>query len=180
MKIYLISGKSRHGKDTIGGFIKEYYEKQNKKVCVCQIAKYLKHYVKDYFGWDGNDDIKPRSLFNYLGTDLIRKKMNKPNFFIDRTIEDIEILDNYFDICIVSDVRFKDEITSIKNRFDDVFSLRVNRINFESPLTSEEKNHIVEHDLDDYNDYDWVFTNDTLDKLKIDVYKYLDNEGEVI
>ena len=30
--IYFISGKARHGKDTVGLYLKEFYEMDNKKV----------------------------------------------------------------------------------------------------------------------------------------------------
>ena len=48
MKIYLISGPARNGKDTIGDFLEEEYKKRGVKVCRSQIAKYLKLYIKDY------------------------------------------------------------------------------------------------------------------------------------
>ena len=38
-KIYLISGKARHGKDTFSNYLKEEYEKNNKKVIVTQLSK---------------------------------------------------------------------------------------------------------------------------------------------
>ena len=49
MKVFLISGKARHGKDTTGNFLQEAYEQKGYKVCRSQISKYLKVYVKDYF-----------------------------------------------------------------------------------------------------------------------------------
>ena len=77
MKIYLIGGKARHGKDTLGNFMKEYYEGIDKKVCIMHISNYFKQLVKDYFGWDGKEETKPRTLLQTLGTDIIRKKMGK-------------------------------------------------------------------------------------------------------
>ena len=41
-KIYLLSGKARHGKDTIAGYLKEFYEKDGKKVIFSRAGKYIK------------------------------------------------------------------------------------------------------------------------------------------
>ena len=37
-KIYLLSGKARHGKDTIAGYLKEFYEKDGKKVYTTDVV----------------------------------------------------------------------------------------------------------------------------------------------
>lgn len=89
-KIYLISGKARTGKGTVSKIIKEEYEKRNLKVCEIQIMRTLKGYLKDYFGWDGLEDTKPRKMLQELGTDIIREKMNMPNFHIDHLTDDIK------------------------------------------------------------------------------------------
>jgi len=176
MKIFLVCGASRHGKDTIGNFIEKYCVENNVKVCRTQMAKYLKMYVKDYFGWDGREETKPRTLLQELGTDVIREKLNKPYFFANRTVEDLEILSNFFDIAMVTDVRVPLEIEKVKERFDDVVVIRVNRVNFETEMTEKEQKHKIENALNDYNDYDYVFTNDTLDKLEQDVIEVLRKE----
>ena len=66
MKVYLISGPARNGKDTIGDFLEKEYKEMGYKVCRTQIAKYLKMYIKDYFGWDGSEETKPRELLQNL------------------------------------------------------------------------------------------------------------------
>ena len=176
MKVYLISGKARHGKDTIGNFIQEIYEAKGLKVCRSQISKYLKVYIKDYFGWDGKEETKPRTLLQELGTDIIREKLNKPRFFIDRTIEDIEILGNFFDVMIITDIRLPLEITSIKERFDDVVTINIERINFESPLTDKQQHHKIENAMEDFKDYDYEVINDTLEELKQTALNIVESE----
>ncbi len=177
MKIFLVSGKARHGKDTIGNFIEEYCKENNIKVCRTQIAKYLKMYIKDYFGWDGSEETKPRTLLQELGTDVIRGKMNKPYFFANRTVEDLEILSNFFDVAVITDIRVPLEIESIKEKFNDVVVIKVERINYESEMTKEQQNHKIENSMNDYNDYDYILTNDTLDQLQEDVIEVLKKEG---
>ena len=177
MKIFLVSGKARHGKDTIGNFIEEYCKENHITVCRTQIAKYLKMYIKDYFGWDGSEETKPRTLLQELGTDVIRGKMNKPYFFANRTVEDLEILSNFFDVAVITDIRVPLEIESIKEKFNDVVVIKVERINYESEMTKEQQNHKIENSMNDYNDYDYILTNDTLDQLQEDVIEVLKKEG---
>lgn len=168
--VYLISGKARHGKDTLAEFMKDYYESIGKKACIMHISNYIKHFAIDYFGWDGKEETKPRTLLQELGTDVIRVKMGKELFFINRLLEDMEVLENFYDVFIVSDVRLPIEFDEIGKHHDTV-NIHINRINYESVLSSKEQKHITETALDNYNDYDYRITNDTLDKLKEDAFK---------
>ncbi|MBQ3435833.1 MAG: hypothetical protein IJH13_02315 [Bacilli bacterium] len=168
--VYLISGKARHGKDTFAGFMKDYYESIGKKACIMHISNYIKHFAIDYFGWDGKEETKPRTLLQELGTDVIRVKMGKELFFINRLLEDMEVLENFYDVFIVSDVRLPIEFEEIGKHHDTV-NIHINRINYESVLSTKEQKHITETALDNYDDYDYRITNDTLDKLKEDAEK---------
>ena len=166
MKVYLLCGKARSGKDTIANIMKEKLEKEGKKVCEIAIMRTLKGYLKDYFGWDGKDETKPRTLLQEMGQDIL---MDIPNFHVNRICEDIEILSKYFDVFIVPDVRMVHEIEEFRKRFSDVTVIGVVKENYVSPLTGEQSNHITERDLDNYKDYDYEIVNSTIDKLKIDV-----------
>ena len=84
-KIYLIGGKSRHGKDTFASYLKKYYEENGKKVILSPYAKYIKFYVKEMTNWDGSDETKPRELLQQLGTDLIRNKIDEL-LFVNRIL----------------------------------------------------------------------------------------------
>lgn len=178
MKVYLISGPARNGKDTIANFLEDEYVRRGYKVRRTQISKYLKMYIKDYFGWDGSEETKPRDLLQKLGTDIIREKLKKERFFVDRTIEDIDILSHFFDVMIISDIRFPLEITGIKEAYDDVVSINVKRINFETELTGKQQNHKTETALKDFKDYDYNIINDTLEKLEKDVIDIVCKEEE--
>ena len=178
MKVYLISGAARNGKDTIGDFLEKEYINKNKKVCRSQISKYIKMYAKDYFGWVGCEETKPRELLQTLGTDIIRERLNKPMFFVNRTIEDIEILSHFFDVMIISDIRFPIEIDEIKKAFDDVVSINVKRINFDTELTLKQQSHKTETALNDYKNFDYKVINDTLEELEKDVITIVNEEEE--
>jgi len=165
-KIYLISGKAQHGKDTFSSFLKNIYEKNGKKVIITQLGKYIKYYAREMTGWNLTDEDKPRELLQNLGTNIIREKLKKDSLFIDRMIDDIEIFSCFYDAIIISDVRLKKEIYNIKKVFPDSISVKVFRSNFESTLTDEQKRHITEIDLDDFNEYDYVIENTTLEELE--------------
>ena len=140
MKIYLICGKARSGKDTVASIIEKELSDTN-KVCRIGLTRTLKGYVKDYFGWDGNESTKPRTLLQDMGQDLVK---DNPNFHIDRLCEDINALSKYFDVFIVSDVRLIHEIEELRDRFDNVTVIGVLKKDYVSPLTEVESNHITE------------------------------------
>ena len=169
--IYLLSGKARNGKDTIAGFLKKFYEADGKKVIYSRAGKYIRYCAIEMTGWDGSEETKPRDLLQELGTEVIRNKLNKKEMFIQRQLDDIEIYSYFYDAIIVPDIRLPREIDSVKEKFDNVVTIEVNRINFDSSLTGNQKKHITETAMDNYKDFDYIVTNDTLEKLEEDIYK---------
>ena len=166
MMIYVISGKARHGKDTVAIDIKEIYEKKGLKVINLAYGSYIKEYAKKISNWDGNEETKPRELLQELGTDIIRKQIDH-DFFVRRLCEDILVYSYYFDIITISDARFPNELEWPKKKFDNVISIKVIRDNYDSVLSEKEQKHLTEVALDEYNSYDYVIHNDgTLDDLK--------------
>lgn len=176
-KIFLISGKARHGKDTISSMLKEIAENNNKKVIITQLSKYLKYYAKEIVGWDFNEETKPRQFLQDLGN-KVRIDMGKYDFFTDRMIEDIEIFNNYFDIIIISDVRLKNEINKIKSAYANAISINVFRPNFDNGMTEEQKNHLTEIDLDDFKNHDYIVENTTLENLREKANEIYEKERE--
>jgi len=170
-KIYLISGKARHGKDTFSNYLKECYLKNNKKVIVTQLSKYIKYYAREMTGWNLTEEDKPRALLQELGTDIIRVKLNKEDLFIKRMIEDIEIFSCFYDAIIISDVRFKKEIDDLRDSYPNLIAINIFRPNFDNGLSEEQKNHKTEIDLDDYDKFDYKIINTTLEKLEEDAKK---------
>ncbi len=179
MKVYLICGKARHGKDTTANFMKEAYESMDQKVCIMHLSNYIKHFAKDYFGWDGREETKPRTLLQQLGTEIIREKMKKPRFFTTRLLEDIEVLENFYDVVLIADVRLPLEIEEIKKVHPQGIVINVYRPNFESTLSASEKQHITETALDHYDNYDYKLINTTLEKLKQDAQEIVRKEEHI-
>ena len=173
-KIYMLAGKARHGKDTTGEFIKEYYEKKGKKVVTLQLSSPLKYYANKVLGWDGNEETKPREFLQKVGTDIIRGQIDE-KFLIKRLIADIKVLSYFCDIIVVTDVRIPLEFEEIEKEYDNVVKVLVRRTNFETVLTGKEQKHLTETALDTYSNYDYIIENDsTLESLKSKVEKLLE------
>ena len=165
-KVYLISGKARHGKDTFSGFLSDVYKENGKKVIVTQLSKYIKYYAREMTGWNLTEEDKPRELLQNLGTGIIREKLGKEDLFIKRMIDDIEIFSCFYDAVIISDVRLKKEIDDLRVAYPKLVSINIFRPNFDNGLTEEQKKHKTEIDLDDYDKFNEQVINTTLEELK--------------
>lgn len=174
--IFLISGRARNGKGTASKILKEKLEEKKFNVCEIQVMRTLKGYLKDYFGWDGKEETKPRKLLQQIGTDLIREKLNKPNFHLDRLLEDISILSNFFNVFIINDIRLPLEIETIKARFPNVVSINITREGYISPLEVSEQVHITELALNNYKNFDYEIVNSSINGLISDIIKVVDSE----
>lgn len=176
MKIYLVGGKARSGKDTISDFLEEELKKENKKVCRLQVSSYIKYYAQKYFGWDGKEETKPRELLINLGTNVIRNQIDE-NFHINRLLEDLKVLSFFFDYFIVSDIRFPVEIEKIKENYSDVVSIKMIRESDE--LTVDQKKDRTETSLDSYDGFDYVIINDkSLEDLRLKAIEILKETGD--
>ena len=166
VKLYLISGKARHGKDTFSGYLSDVYKENGKKIIVTQLSKYIKYYAREMTGWNLTEEDKPRELLQTLGTSVIREKLGKEDLFINRMKDDIEIFSCFYDAIIISDVRLKKEIDDLRRAFPDLVSINVFRPNFDNGLTEEQKKHKTEIDLDDYDKFNEQVINTTLEELR--------------
>jgi hypothetical protein len=74
-----------------------------------------------------------------------------------------------WDYVLIPDTRFHNEASL----FNNAITVRVNRLNFKSPLTEEQQNHSSETDLDDF-DFDYYIDSESgLDNLQKEVDKLL-------
>lgn len=173
-KIFIVSGKANSGKDTTCELINNYVKLKGLNSVNLQFSSYIKMYAKTISGWDGKEDTKPRSLLQELGTEIIRKNIDE-KFFIKRIIGDIKVYSYYCDVITISDARLPLEIDSINSEFENVYKLNIQRPNFENNLNCNERRHITEVALDNYNDYDYVVVNDgTIEDLNNKVIKIID------
>ena len=52
-------------------------------------------YIKDYFGWDGSEETKPRELLQNLGVELIKTHIDD-SMLVRRMVEDIKVYSYFF------------------------------------------------------------------------------------
>lgn len=174
MKIFVVCGKARSGKDIFSNIIRDYYKVKGINSINLQFSSYIKEYAKKIANWDGEDASKPRELLQELGTEVIRNKID-PLFFVKRIIDDIKVYSNYFDIITISDARTKVEVDNIKNTFEDVCVIRIVRPNFDNGLTKKQQQHFTEVDLDDYKNFDYTIINDgNIEKLEKEFKKIVE------
>lgn len=166
-KIILISGKAENGKTTAAFEIQRLLKEKGYRAVITRYAKYIKEIAADYCGWDGSKDEKGRTLLQQLGTEIIKHKLHKNDFNVERICDDIEIADDYVDYVIIDDVRYPNEIYYPIARFgkDKVFTYRVNRciidkdgkiIRYQNSLTDEQKKHPTETALDNYENWNLI------------------------
>lgn len=169
-QIILISGKARAGKDSFADILTYYLKGKSIKL---SYANYLKYICEKYFGWDGQKDENGRNILQKTGTDLIRDKLGWQNFHVDRVCQDMKIAENEYDYFLIPDTRRKNEVYITQGMFPDmVTTVRVERVDFISPLTIEQQNHISETDLDKFK-FDYYVRSETgLDKLEEEVARF--------
>lgn len=181
MKIFVISGKAKSGKNTFGELLREELKDFGYKPCVMHITEPLYQYARNYFEYDEKKDEKPREFLQKMGIEIIRDKMGKKEFLINRLFEDIEILKNFFDSFIITDARLIHEFEIIKKKFPDTILIKLERENYNDNLTDEEKKHITETELDNFNSFDYVIKNTSLEDLKMSAIEIIkQEEGDII
>lgn len=177
MKIILISGQAGSGKTKLGELIIKYAEERNLRAIQTEYSKYLKLFAKEVLGYDGSRENKPRKFLQDLGS-FIRYDLGDEHFFTRRMLEDFSVYETLADIVVISDVRLIKEIEDIKNsRYKNVVTIKIKNYHSEYELTEEEKNHITERELEDYDKFDYIIENKSLVDLENFAKKIL--EGEI-
>lgn len=147
MKILCISGKARHGKDTVAEIMKQQLTANGYRVLITHYADLLKYICGNFFGWNGRKDECGRQLLQYVGTDKIRKV--NPDYWVDFLGNLLEMFHEEWDYVIIPDCRFGNEIYNLRHRGFNAQHIRVFRPDFDNGLTEEQKQHPSETALDD-------------------------------
>ena len=176
MKIFIIAGKAKCGKNTFGEFLREELKEYGYKPCVMQITDPLYRYAENYFDYDPNSDEKPREFLQKMGIEVIKEKLGKKTFLLDRLSEDIDILKEFFDTFIITDARFPEEIKYFKDKYDKVCSIKLIRNDYDDMLSDEQRAHVTEVAMDDYEDFSYILENESLDSLKNTAHFIAKNE----
>lgn len=148
MKVYCISGKAGHGKDTFAGILADKLRSQEQSVLIIHYADLLKWMCTKFFCWDGQKDEAGRHLLQYVGTNVIRAQ--RPDFWVKFVADTLTLFKDEWDFVLIPDCRFPNEIEYLKDNGFDVTHIRVTRNNYESGLSEEAQSHPSETALDDY------------------------------
>lgn len=185
MKTLLISGKSGSGKDIFASFLKDELEKNGLRVIITHYADPVKFFAEKYFKWDGVKDEKGRHLLQTLGTDWVRTVL--PNYWVGVITGFLDAMEpnDQFDVAIIADTRFPNEIELPYDVLEDITTVRIKRMNPDGTLwinpvlTEEQKNHPSETSLDNYV-FDYTIINDEgLDTFKESAHTFLVDIGLV-
>ena len=160
----VLSGKSGSGKDQLAEFMQEELEKHNRKVLIIHYADAVKWFCRDFLHWDGKKDEVGRTLLQTVGTDIVRKI--HPNFWTGIVVGLIQAWEPYsdFDVAIVPDARFENEVNISLANLKNCVSVRVERTVDGEPwinpnLTDAQREHPSETSLDHFA-FDYVVHND--------------------
>jgi hypothetical protein len=121
MKIILINGKARSGKDTLASLIKG--QLPNKKVLIRGNAQTVKDCAKKYFNWNGTKDTKGRQLL----IDITNLGYAQDPYHWDRlTLKYALDKDNY-DYLIIPDWRYFSTYEYLKEEGYEVITVHRHR-----------------------------------------------------
>lgn len=170
MKVILISGKARSGKDYVAILTKIRLEKIGHKVLIIHYADALKTFCKEHLNWDGDKSTpEGREMLQNVGTEIVRN--NYKDTWVDIVIALLRGFQSVYDYVIIPDTRFKNEINKPKKYFDcttiRVCSSKINN------LTKEQRRHSSETDLDHYG-FDFVLENNYDDAIEAEVDKVVE------
>lgn len=171
MKVILVSGKARSGKDYVAKLLKTELEKKTgngRGVLIIHYADALKVFCREHFGWDGTKSETSRSLLQGVGTEIARA--NYEDTWVDVVIALLRGFASIYDYVIIPDVRFKNEIEKPQKYFDCI-TVRVNN-SHKNNLTEEQRKHKSETDLDDYP-FQFVLKNNYDDTINEEIQKLL-------
>ena len=148
MKVILLSGKARSGKNTAAEVIFRKYDG-----ITLAFADDIKTIAYDYFGWHGEKDERGRKLLQDIGTS--GRNYNE-DIWVNRVIRLLQwwasgTADHQ--LAVVTDTRYPNEIQGIKHEFSDVVTIRITRDSV------EKLKHPSETALDQWTDWDYVVEN---------------------
>jgi len=183
-----ITGRKRHGKDTLGDYLVK-----NHEYTKIGFADALKDACREIFGFNEEQlygDLKevddpfwktsPRKVLQYVGTDLFRDRISEilPEVGQDIWIKVVEnkILNEPNKKYVITDVRFQNELDFIKR-------MRGLVIKVQRDVKSEEStcNHVSESYIDNLVVNATIKNDGTLEELyeKLDTYLFYNNYTKI-
>ena len=170
-------GRSGHGKDTIGDYIRETYQNIETyafaaplKQAIQEIFHLSKPQLHDSHLKETVDEfwrVTPRQLMQFIGTDLFRNHMGELIPDLGKTIwlqsflkwrKNQKLPDGKYPGIVVTDVRFKNEAELIKSLGGVIW--RVDRSENISNMSDASSSHVSETEMSSIDLEDWIIKND--------------------
>ena len=170
MSLIGLLAKKQHGKDTCAdylvnshGFIKKSFAQPLKEGCGClfdftdeQLYGEKKEDIDSFWG------VSPRKIFQYIGTDIFRKDINKlipdlnDDFWVKCFVKKYLTMIKHYpnNKVVVSDVRFQNEVDAIHDLGGIVIKLERPTLDYDKDV------HISELGIDLIQNYDNKVLND--------------------
>lgn len=179
-KIYLIHARAQSGKDTAAVCIKNYYEREGKKVMIIAFADYVKFVLDKYYNTPHERSVEYRTRIQQFATDQVRHWT--PNFWADTVAQLIYATREDFDVVVIPDWRFHNELAAISFFMQDELDSDETKLvkvlitrednNSTDKMTEEQRSHQSECELDNYENFDYNIINKT--NYLSDFYKQIE------
>lgn len=164
MKVICISGHAGSGKDTVAEMMCAQLRAHGYRVLITHYADLVKYVCRTFFDWNGEKDVAGRTLLQYVGTDKVRSQ--SPDYWVNFVASMLTFFDDRWDVVLIPDCRFPNEVEMMRHYGFDTVSVRVERDNFETKLTAEQQAHSSETAMDNF-EFDYVLHNHgSLDDLR--------------
>lgn len=140
--IIMLSGVAGSGKDTAFNIIKRHYPNAERFA----FADALKSIAAN-LTWDGNKDIKGRKLLQDLGQ---AARAYNPDVWVNIVANEIKGTNP--EIAVITDFRFPNEAKVLKERFGDIFTVRITgrAENMQTYLKRDSSEHALDKYTFDY------------------------------
>ena len=143
--VLMFAGKAGAGKDTSATVVQSFIPQTERFAFAYKVKEIAKQ-----FGWDGVKDEKGRKLLQSVGQ--TGRAYDKDLWAKDCA----QRIAAYSGLALVTDLRFRNEMNVVKEAFPDA---KVILVKGRAADLGENAKDISEHDLDGFDDFDFVLDN---------------------
>lgn len=178
--VFTLSGKANCGKDTVANMIKNYLHELGRESFSLAYADYLKALAARNFGYDDNNKEAGRHILQEFGTKV---REVEQDFWVRTVWTTIDAFRTLFDVFIVTDVRYENELKPYPWRIGyPIFNIYIKNDNLKSNLGKEELKHESEYlaNNPDLEKFHFIVDNSyTLEETEVQVKQLVDMVLEI-
>ena len=141
--VFTLTGRANCGNDTVANMISNYLEELGKESFSLAYADYLKALATRNFGYDDNVKETGRHILQEFGTKV---RSVEEDFWVRTVWTTIDAFRTLFDVFIVTDVRYENELKPYPWRIGyPIINIYIKNDNLKSNLGEEELKHESEY-----------------------------------